>query len=293
MADINPPRKGPGELVHEPTPNSSQEASRPRASESALRSSGGDGAGSTGASRAQPSANSLAPSTLGAHPQRTKLRWAGILAGILIAAIAIVVLKRQPQAAAQTKASSASKGESFPVPVVAGKVARKDVPIYLDGLGSVHDLNTVTVRTRVDGEVQKLAFIEGQDVQAGDLLAQIDPEPYRTQVAQAEAKKAQDEAQLAFGRVELKRDADLLATKVLSQEAYDTQKAQVDEFVAAVSADQAAIDNARVQLNYATITAPIAGRTGIRMVDQGNIIRASDSSNAVVVLTQMRPISVV
>src|SRR6266478_4291214 len=115
--------------------------------------------------RQGPDASPLPPSPARlAHTQRTKLRWAGILAGILIAAIAIVVLKRQPQAAAETKASSAGKGGSFPVPVVAGTVARKDVPIYLDGLGTVQAFNTVTVRARVDGQLQKLAFVEGQEV---------------------------------------------------------------------------------------------------------------------------------
>src|SRR5439155_9419140 len=133
---------------------------------------------------------------------------------------------------------------------------------------------------------------EGQDVHAGDVLAQIDPDPLRTQVQQAEAKKAQDESQLAFAKVQLKRDADLLATKIVSQEAYDTQKAQVNQFEAAVKADQAAIDSAKVQLNYSSIIAPIDGRTGIRLVDQGNIVHAAES-NGIVVLAQLRPISVV
>src|SRR5436190_5153359 len=179
-----------------------------------------------------------------------------------------------------------------PVTAIIGTVLQKDVPIYLDGLGTVQAFNTVTVRSRVDGQLKKLSLKEGQDVQAGELLAQIDPDPFRTQVEQLEARKAQDEAQLSFARVELKRNADLFAQKIVSQEVYDTQKAQVDQLVALVKSDQAAIDNAQVQLNYTTIEAPISGRTGIRFVDEGNIIHSGDS-NGIVVLTQLKPISVI
>jgi membrane fusion protein, multidrug efflux system len=179
-----------------------------------------------------------------------------------------------------------------PVPVVAGIVERKDVPIYLDGLGTVQAFNTVTVRTRVDGQVQKIAFVEGQDVRAGDLLAQIDPAPFQTMLDQATAKRAEDEAQLAVARLTLARDRDLLTSKILSQQDYDTQKALTDQLAATVQADQAAISNAAVQLNYARITSPLDGRIGIRLVDQGNIVHANDVGG-LVVITQLRPISVV
>lgn len=183
-------------------------------------------------------------------------------------------------------------GSNAPVTAVIGTVLQKDVPIYLDGLGTVQAFNTVTVRSRVDGQLKKLSFQEGQDVHAGQLLAQIDPDPFRTQVEQFEAKKSQDEAQLKFAEVELKRNADLLAAKIVSQEVYETQKAQVDQLVALVKSDQAAIDNAKVQLAYTTIEAPISGRTGIRFVDEGNIIHSGDS-NGIVILTQLKPISIV
>jgi multidrug efflux system membrane fusion protein len=173
-----------------------------------------------------------------------------------------------------------------------GTVASKDVPIYLDGLGTVQAFNTVTVRSRVDGQLQSLAFVDGQEVKAGDALAQIDPKPFQTQVNQAIAKKAQDEALLANARIQVKRDADLLASKIFAQADYDTQEATVNQLVAAVQTDQAAVDSSQVQMNYCTVTAPIDGRTGIRMVDAGNIVHANDVTG-IVVLTQMRPISVV
>jgi multidrug efflux system membrane fusion protein len=215
-----------------------------------------------------------------------------LIVAIVIALIsaALLLARHKNQSAAAGKTGPQARGQTGPVSAVIGSVTNHDVPIYLDGLGTVQAFNTVTVRSRVDGQLKKIAFQEGQDVRTGDLLAQIDPDPFRTQMDQAEAKKAQDEAQLAFAQVELKRNADLLAAKIVSQEVYDTQKAQVNQVQAAVKADQAAIENARVQLNYATITSPIDGRAGIRQADEGNIIRANDT-NALVVLTQLKPIS--
>lgn len=179
-----------------------------------------------------------------------------------------------------------------PVPVVAGTVERRDVPIFLDGLGTVQAYNTVTVRARVDGQLEKVAYTEGQTVKAGDLLAQIDPRPYQAQLDQAIAKKAQDAALLANAQAVLKRDEDLIAKKVLDQQTYETQKYTADQLAATVNGDQAAIENAQTQLDYTRITAPIAGRVGIRLVDQGNLVHASDSGG-IVVITQLQPISVV
>jgi len=179
---------------------------------------------------------------------------------------------------------------NFPVPVIPGVVEQKEVPIYLDGLGTVKAFNTVTIHSRVDGQVIKVAFAEGQDVHEGDVLAQIDPAPFQTQLDQSLAKKAQDEAQLRIAQVTLERDKELLTNKILAQQDYDTQKAMVDQLEAVVKADQALIDNARIQLAYTTITSPLNGRTGIRLIDQGNIVHATDS-NGLVVITQLKPIS--
>ncbi len=211
---------------------------------------------------------------------------------ILLGVVTFIALKRKHPEAAESKKGGRGPGAGAPIAAVIGTVQQKDFPIYLDALGTVQAFNTVTIRSRVDGQLLKLGFQEGQDVRTGDLLAQIDPEPLRTQVAQAEAKKAQDEAQIENARIELKRDETLLASKIVSQEIYDAQKATVNQLDAAVKADQAAIDNAKVQLNYTTITAPIDGRTGLRLVDQGNMIRSGDS-NGIVVLTQLKPISLI
>ena len=193
-----------------------------------------------------------------------------------------------------TAAKGGPHGEEadLPVPVVAGVVTKRDVPIYLDGLGTVQAFNTVVVRARVDGQIDKILFTEGQDVQAGEVLAQIDPRPYQAQLDQAVARKAQDEAQLSNARLVLKRDEDLIRNHVLDQQSYDTQRYLVDQTVATVQGDQAAIDNARTQLDYTRIVSPLAGRVGVRQVDQGNIIHATDTGG-VVIIAQLRPISVV
>jgi len=218
----------------------------------------------------------------------------GILVALVVAGIVTVAgimwVVHYFRAASAKKAAATHSGPPA-VPVVEGKVAQKDVPIYVDGLGTVQAFNTVTVHVRVDGELKKVAFVEGQDVHAGDLLAQIDPDPFRTALEQTVAKKAQDEAQLANAQLDLKRDTDLVEQKIATQQTYDTQKALVDQLAATVKADQAAIDSANVQLDYTTITSPLEGRTGIRQVDQGNIVHAADV-NGLVVITQLRPIFV-
>lgn len=175
------------------------------------------------------------------------------------------------------------------VAVQAGTVAREDVPIWFDGIGTVQAFNTVTVRARVDGELQRVSLQEGQLVKAGDLLATIDSRPLQAQLAQAQAKKAQDEAQLANARRDLERNMNL--KEFASRQSVDTQRALVAQYEAQIRADEAAIEAVQVQLNYTTVTAPISGRIGLRNVDQGNVVRASDQTG-IATITQVQPIAV-
>ncbi|MDU1667810.1 MAG: efflux RND transporter periplasmic adaptor subunit, partial [Bradyrhizobium sp.] len=179
----------------------------------------------------------------------------------------------------------------LPVPVLAASPVIKDVPVYLDGVGAVRALNTVTVRSQVDGKLIAVNFVEGQDVKQGDVLAEIDPAIYQAQYDQAVAKKAQDEAQLANQKLDLARYEQLAASSAGSKQQADTQRAVVAQQQALIKADQAAIDNAAATLSYTKIVAPISGRAGLRQVDQGNIIRASDATG-LVVITQLQPIAV-
>jgi membrane fusion protein, multidrug efflux system len=193
----------------------------------------------------------------------------------------------QPAKSAPSKALSAIVPA---VPVTAGLAETKNIPVYLTGLGTVQAFNTVVVKVRVDGQLDKVAFTEGQNVKAGDLLAQIDPRPFQAALDQAKAVKAKDEAQLENTRRDLQRFINLhdFATK----QSVDTQTALVRQFEATIQGDQAAIESAQTQLAYSTITAPLFGRTGVRLVDQGNIVHASDA-NGLVVITQLQPISVI
>jgi multidrug efflux system membrane fusion protein len=192
-----------------------------------------------------------------------------------------------------TKAETASNAPAArPVPVATGVVREDDFPLSRTGLGTVLAFNTVTIKVRVDGEIQKIRFQEGQDVDVGDVLAIIDPRPYQAQLEQAEADKARDEALLANAKLDLERYSSLVVKEFATRQSVDTQKALVAQYVAAIAHDQAVIDNARVQLGYTTVISPLKGRTGIRLIDQGNIVHASDSSG-LVVITQLSPISVI
>src|SRR3954463_4386061 len=179
----------------------------------------------------------------------------------------------------------------LPVPVLAATPRIKDVPVYLDGVGAVRALNTVTVRSQVDGKLIAVNFTEGQDVRKGDVLGEIDPVIYKAQYDQAVAKKAQDEAQLANQKLDLARYQQLAASNAGSKQQADTQRATVAQTEALVNADQAAIDNAQATLGYTKIIAPLSGRAGLRQVDQGNIIKAADATG-LVVITQLQPIAV-
>ena len=179
----------------------------------------------------------------------------------------------------------------LPVPVLAAMPRTLDVPVYLDGVGSVKALNNVIVRAQVDGKLIAVNFTEGQDVKKGDVLGEIDPVIYKAQYDQAVAKKAQDEALLANQRIDLTRYQQLAASNAGSKQQADTQRAVVAQQEALVNADQAAIDNAAATLGYTKIVAPLSGRTGLRQVDQGNIIHAADATG-LVIITQLQPIAV-
>jgi membrane fusion protein, multidrug efflux system len=187
--------------------------------------------------------------------------------------------------------TSAPVDSDGPVPVLAAEASAADVSVYLDGVGTVRALNMVTVHTLVDGTLTAVNFREGQDVKAGEVLARIDPRTYQAQLDQAVAKKALDEAQLANARLDLDRYANLIKTNAATRQQLDTQRATVAQLEAQVKLDQGAIDNAKTYLDYCTIVSPLNGRTGIRLVDQGNIVHAADATG-IVVLTQIQPIAV-
>ena len=177
------------------------------------------------------------------------------------------------------------------VRVTTTTVQVQDVPIYRSGVGNVTALASVTVKPRIDGQLERVAFVEGQDVKAGQLLAQIDPRTLEAQLAQAQAQKARDQAQLGNARVDLKRYTGLFAEDAATQQQLDTQKALVAQLEAAVKTDDAQINFAQVQLGFTRIVAPISGRVGARLVDAGNIVHAADPGG-LVVINQIDPITV-
>jgi multidrug efflux system membrane fusion protein len=177
------------------------------------------------------------------------------------------------------------------IPVVAGVAAAADVSIYLSGLGTVQAFNSVLVKSRVDGQILKIDFAEGQEVRAGDIIVEIDPRPYAAALAQAKAAKLKDQVQLENSQLDLGRYRTLAAQNSIAQQQLDTQAALVDQNRAAINVDQAQIDLAELQLSYCSIRSPIDGRVGTRLVDAGNIVRATDATG-IVTINQVRPISV-
>lgn len=209
------------------------------------------------------------------------------LASLVVSANAVAQKARSSPTAPLKGAEGAP-----PAPVITGLVETRDLPLYLNGLGTVQGFNTVVVRSRVEGQLEKISFTEGQEVKAGQLLAQIDPRPFQAALDQAKAKRKQNESLLANAKRDLARDLALLADKAGTAQKADTQKALVEQLEASLKSDDAAIEAAQVQLSYASIHSPIAGRAGLRLVDEGNVVRAQDP-NGLVVITQMQPVSVV
>ena len=225
------------------------------------------------------------------HPREGRRRRGAIAGALIVLAVAALgaAVWYRHEAPTNNEGNAADNAQAG-VSVDVATARRRDLPVNLNGLGFVQGWNTVTIHTRVDGQIEKVAFEEGQTVKRGDLLLQIDPRPFQAALDQATAKKAFDEAQLENSRRDLIRFKSV-GTTANSQQQIDTQEALVAQQEAQINVDQGVIDNAQVQLGYTTITAPMAGRMGFRLVDRGNIVHASDQQG-IGVITQIQPIAV-
>ena len=220
-------------------------------------------------------------------------RWWWWVVVLVLCIVAGVVIYGKTKGNSQVTASEQAKGPQVrAVPVGAAQVKKGDMKLYINGLGSVTPLYTVTVHSRVDGQLMEVLFMEGQIVKAGQLLAQIDPRPFEVMLTQAEGQMAHDKALLENARIDLERYQVLWKQDSIPKQQLDTQEALVRQYEGAIKTDQGAIDNAKLQLVYSRITAPIPGRVGLRLVDPGNIIHAADQ-NGFVVITQLQPITVI
>jgi multidrug efflux system membrane fusion protein len=230
--------------------------------------------------------------TLAAMPRRRTWIW---VLGCLVVLYGGYRLTRSGTEAPSTAAVSGSAGSGKPaappVPIVAVAARTGDMPVYLSALGTVNAFNTVTVKSRVDGQIVRIAFTEGQKVTEGDLLVEIDPRPFQVQLAQAAGQMARDRAQLEVAKRTLQRNRELLDQGIISRQLFDDQAATVGQYEGAVQMDQALIDQAQLQLTYSRVTAPISGRIGLRLVDVGNVVHAEDA-RGLVVITQVQPITV-
>lgn len=225
-----------------------------------------------------------------ARPNR-RGRFILIAIGVVIAIVIVVALRKRSATQAQTSKEAAAAGRNRASTVAVAPVEQRDVPVYLDGLGNVNALNTVTVKTRIDGQLERFNFQEGQMVHAGEELALIDPRPSEAALAQAQATKFRDEATLENTKRDLQRFADLYKAGVIPQQQYNTQQSQLAVNEGSVKADAAQVQNAQLNVSYCHIKSPIDGRIGIRSVDPGNMVHASDS-NGLIVITQLQPIAV-
>ena len=226
------------------------------------------------------------------RPKTPLKRWGWSMAALACVAVAYLGWQHFNPGSGAAPQRHAGQQSGPPAPVHAAVVATKPFPVVLNGLGTVQATNTVTVRSRVDGQIEKVAFEEGQMVKEGDLLVQIDPAPFQATLNQATAKLAQDQASLLNAKQDLDRTAVLSKQGNATQQLLDQRTASVASLTAQVQADQAAIDSAKVQLAYTTIRSPLAGRAGFRLVDAGNIVHANDQ-NGMLTITQLQPISVV
>ena len=222
---------------------------------------------------------------------RYRRPWGLMLIACLLCVGAMLFLEWHSKAQAQAdKKGASTQVRAIPVAAVPAKMGNMN--IFLSGLGSVTPLYTVTAKSRVDGQLMEVLFKEGQTVAKGDLLAQIDPRPFEVQLTQAEGQMARDQALLKNAQLDLERYRTLIEQDSVSKQQLDTQLALVRQYEGTVKSDQGQIDNARLQLTYCRITAPISGRVGLRLVDPGNIIHATDA-NGLVVITQLQPITVI
>ena len=221
------------------------------------------------------------------HRKKYYYRAAPVILGL--SAIAIYLFFQRTNA---SQSSAAQPTAPRAVSVLVANAKQGDFHVYLTGLGTATPLNTVTVKSRVDGQLMRVAFREGQMVRAGELLAEIDPRPFQVQLTQAEGQQAKDQALLANARVDLERYETLFKQDSVARQQLDTQASLVHQYEAQIKADQGQIDNARLQLVYCRITAPLSGRVGLRLVDPGNMVHASDA-NGLLVITQIDPIAVI
>jgi multidrug efflux system membrane fusion protein len=235
---------------------------------------------------------SLLPKAMARARSPWRRAWIWIVLALLLLAGGIAYYLYQPAGDAPQRLGRRGIDPTRPTPVVAAAARTGDINVYLNGLGTVTPLKTVTVRSRVDGELMRVLFTEGQAVKAGDLLAEIDPRPYQVQLTQMEGQMARDQALLENALIDLQRYRTLYAQDSIAKQQVDTQDALVRQYEGTVKADRGQVDNAKLQLTYSRITAPISGRLGLRMVDPGNIVHASDA-NGLVVITQLQPITVV
>jgi len=230
------------------------------------------------------------------HRPCSNYLWAGKVVHfrfpVLLAVLAVCAALFGCSSAAGSKQQKAQAAGPRAVSVAVAQVQRQDVPVYLSGLGSVTAFNTANIKSRVDGQIMKVNFREGQEVHQGELLIEIDARPYDVQLEQMQAQLFRDQAQLRDARLNLERYTSLIPSGSIAQQQVDTQKALVDQLDGTVRNDQAQIDSAKLNITYCHITAPFSGRVGLRQVDPGNIVHAADT-NPMLVLTQLQPIAVI